>query len=319
MPPSKVKTTMVATKEALDKFLDAIELDGIQITNFPCFAFLCGGDRSNADFIRSKVFEYAKKYNPEVYKKIKVAEDFISWTDYEFYRNLSDLESDLAHIVSYVPIILESPGSIAELGSFVSNPIIFEKTQIYIEHEHYKKDSYIYLGPVKKLEDKMKERVMPYSKGATGELVRIIVENIEENTKPLHQKEKLRKTDTSHHFLLICELVNILSVARVSEIKYLLDKINIRHIISSIEKPLSEEIIKKYLKLCEKMGLLRTESLKDIFYIANNTNDRFAVFSFKKHTTKSDRDIIRWKSIIRKHIAQQDRYRKVFLEPRGAA
>lgn len=226
--------------------------------------------------------------------------------------NLTDLENDLAHLVSCVPIILESPGSLAELGALVNKPELFQKIHIYIKKDH-QKPSYIYLGPVKKLkdEDKEREKVFPYSKGMEDELVIKICENIRENTKPRHKTETLKHEYKAHQMLLACEFVNLLSIARVSEIKFLFDEFQIKD--SDTKEEVALGTIRKYLKLCEKVGLLRTEAFKEVFYIANLENLRFASFYFRPDSPRGKKDILRWKAKIRKKIKEHNSYRTSFF------
>src|ERR1017187_3137817 len=76
--------------------------------------------------------------------------------------NLLDLENMLAKSVHGIVILLSSPGSIAELGSFANNENLLNKLIVVIEKKYKKKNSFIMLGPVKLIKDRNKDRVIFY-------------------------------------------------------------------------------------------------------------------------------------------------------------
>lgn len=299
---------MLALEQTLSKFISVLEPNSTHITNFPCLAFLCGGSTEDASNIRSKTFKYIEAADPELYARIKLAEKFSEWTDPEFYTNLIDLEDDLAHIVSFVPIILESPGSVSEFGSFVNNPNIFPKLKVYLLREHANAQSYIALGPVKKLKDHDEALIFTYEENMDDAVASIVYNDIKEKTKPKHIAERLKIDNKAHQILLICEFVRLLGLARVSEIKYL---------IRAFGMDLANMDIKHYLKLCQKLEILDFKNFghgsDGVFYVANNKNLNFTIFGYRPNVRRKDKDLLRWKAIFREEILEKDNYRKALL------
>jgi len=68
------------------------------------------------------------------------------------YNDLISFEEDIARIASIVLVISESPGSLAELGAFASEPVIRETLRIIISEDHSLSDSFVRYGPIKRIE-----------------------------------------------------------------------------------------------------------------------------------------------------------------------
>lgn len=290
---------------AIQQFRSVLWPARTHITNFPSLIFLCGGDRAVATNIRSKVFAYVQANDPLLYEKIKLAENFIEWTDEEFFTNLIDLEDSLAHIVSFVPIILESPGAIAEFSGFMAHEQIRPKIKLYVEQKYANAQSYIALGPIKKLKERQTDKIFKYVPAMESALVEEIYNDLKKETRARHRQELFKQTTVSHQILLICEFVKMLSLARVTEIKFLLE---------AFYSEVSLRQIKMHMKLCEKVGLLKFVTFgsasDDVFYMSNYQNLNFAIFGFTATTARSQKDLLRWKSRIRQAIKEHDGYRR---------
>src|SRR5690606_21262580 len=73
------------------------------------------------------------------------------WSDPSRPRNDNalEMENQLADLADAVIIIVESPGTFAELGAFSSNPSLRKKMLPILSHEYKNiKDSFIATGPV---------------------------------------------------------------------------------------------------------------------------------------------------------------------------
>ena len=69
------------------------------------------------------------------------------------YEDLISFEEDIARIASIVLVISESPGSLAELGAFASEPVIRETLRIIISELHSAAESFVRYGPIKRIEN----------------------------------------------------------------------------------------------------------------------------------------------------------------------
>jgi len=69
------------------------------------------------------------------------------------YSDLISFEEDIAKIASIVLVISESPGSLAELGSFSSEVAIRSTVRIIISEDHNVAESFVRYGPIKRIEN----------------------------------------------------------------------------------------------------------------------------------------------------------------------
>ena len=69
------------------------------------------------------------------------------------YSDLISFEEDIARIASIVLVISESPGSLAELGAFASEPVIRDTLRIIISEDHSKAESFVRFGPIRRIEN----------------------------------------------------------------------------------------------------------------------------------------------------------------------
>lgn len=291
------------------ELLSKVDFSKTRIKNIPNFVFLCGADKEQKDTIRALTNNYIKQKDPSLYESMKFAEDFLEWEDDEYYRNLVDLEEDLAHIVSFIPVVSESPGAVAELAAFVNNEYLLEKMKVYINRSYAIKKSYIAHGPIKKLRDKNPEKVFIYDTGYENAVAEEIYKDIIKISLLNFKKtEGFNPSNKTHQFLFICEIVRILSLSRITEIKQACQLANIN---------LKQGEIKKFLKLCEKVGLIHFKvfgtSDEGTFYTAENKNYNFIEFKYFPNVARPKKDLLRWKAKLRETIIKEDSVRRTLL------
>jgi hypothetical protein len=130
------------------------------------------------------------------------------------FKNLMDFEADLASICSLVVIVLESPGSIAELGAFsqladLSRRIIAVKSSHFNNH-----DSFINLGILRYISRDHESGVKSYPWNIedpatiTPTIVEDLAHDIKEELDKLQRSQVLRPTNNSHVIVIICEIVS---------------------------------------------------------------------------------------------------------------
>jgi hypothetical protein len=94
--------------------------------------------------------------------KVVFAEDYKDWINDSIYNDLMTFEDDIAQISSLIVLILESPGSLTELGLFSSSIDFISKLLVLVSTEHYDEDSFIKLGPIRYLESMSNSCVYAY-------------------------------------------------------------------------------------------------------------------------------------------------------------
>ena len=120
--------------------------------------FLCGGLISKLPNAKPALSVRDYLYRIRQAEKKLGTSIVLAETAQQLYRdtNYSDLisfEEDIARIASIVLVISESPGSLAELGAFASEPVIRETLRIIISDEHNSAESFVRYGPIKRVEN----------------------------------------------------------------------------------------------------------------------------------------------------------------------
>ena len=145
-----------------------------------CRIFLCGGQMTTEgvtckerftnlfvkNFNQKKSFryqlmEYLSNTDKPFHSQIVIAENFEDWYE-KGYRDLLKLEEDIAALSNIIVIILESAGSIAELGAFAKNKKLGKKLFIVVQPEHADQKSFIWKGIVEYLLS-FKRSLYPFS------------------------------------------------------------------------------------------------------------------------------------------------------------
>jgi hypothetical protein len=179
-------------------------------------------------------------------------EQFVEWNHHGVYSDLLAFETDLAHLTAAVIIFVESPGAIAELGSFSGIPALAKKLITVLRAEHYANNSFIRWGPVKFLEDRYPGTVFVYAwtSGNTevdGDLPNFIGELRAFINKP-SKTETFAAVDPKHALLLIADLVDLFVVVQKSELK--------EWLLKCFQISLDDRKLKQYLYLLSKIGLI---------------------------------------------------------------
>lgn len=142
-----------------EEFLTDVKFCDVYIKEYPKIAFLCGGTPTSVhdNTENKRHFLSVRSY---IASKLEInfsslvfvnAEDVKDWSSYNIYSDLIEFERDVAHISKSIVLFVESPGSIAELGSFSIIPEISRKLSVFVHQDFSTEDSYISLGPLKKL------------------------------------------------------------------------------------------------------------------------------------------------------------------------
>jgi hypothetical protein len=98
-----------------------IDLQASRLKPYEGFIFLCGGQTDVLSHepvsIRDAMCRELAK-DSVVKKRIRVAEHYKDWSHDSIYQDLVSFERHLAELSSVIVLVLESSGSIAELGLF---------------------------------------------------------------------------------------------------------------------------------------------------------------------------------------------------------
>jgi hypothetical protein len=119
------------------------------------FVFLCGGVISDATGARPvslrdylyRVRQIQSRLNGNLILA-EAATQIYRDTD---YTDLISFEEDIARIAAIVLVIPESPGSLAELGSFATNDTIRRALRVIIQDQYASSESFVRYGPIQRV------------------------------------------------------------------------------------------------------------------------------------------------------------------------
>ena len=219
--------------------------------------FLCGGKVDVKSpyplSLRQALIEHLHKVGCTSADQITLAEEFEDWLYDGLYPDLLIFEEDIANIASILVIVLESAGSLAELGLFVNNSRISEKVIVFVKDEFHRGESFISLGPLRYLENKNITSVCAYSwdDESLSESVRDDLPHMRDDI--LNTVQSLDRTvtfdieNTGHQSFLVYELIRTFHALTVSEIREFLG-------LSGVSVSLDE--LKRYIFILTKFRLI---------------------------------------------------------------
>ncbi|UXF72561.1 retron St85 family effector protein [Stenotrophomonas maltophilia] len=261
-------------------FLSQLDLSKTRVRAFEGFVLLCGGasgaDAHPVKSVRHLIqSELTNGRHSEIAKRVRLAEETNDWFDGGVYSDLVTFEEHLAGLSAVVVLIVETAGSIAELGAFsVSTPFI-DRLLVIISQDHYSQDSFIRLGPIQKLENASPESVLVYDwhERAVGgrltenfELIRAdlteVVSKIQGYVSPSGRQHVFRATEPAHVMSLICELCDLFGALNESDIAGYLAKLSL---------PVDAKQLSQYIFLLQKCQILfmKPRGHGRYFYVEN--------------------------------------------------
>jgi hypothetical protein len=192
-------------------------------------------------------------------------EEITVWQHDGIYKNLMHFEADLASICSLVVVILESAGSLVELGAF-SQLEDLSKKLIVIKSSKFEDDpSFINLGILRYISETHDTSVKSYPwdienpETIVTEVIDDVISDIKEELSKLGGSQVLKPAQSTHVIALICEIVRLFTALKEGEIfDYL--------VIFGVE--ITKEQLKSKLFLLEQFRLIKKEKYSDsIFYM----------------------------------------------------
>jgi hypothetical protein len=166
------------------------------------------------------------------------------------------MESDLASLADLVVIIVESPGTFAELGAFSLVESLRRKLLPIVDLEYKGQDSFISTGPLRWIDQESDFKPTIYAP-----LPRILeaVNEIEERIGRIPKATTTRVADLAasprHLLFFLCDLIGVIHPASTATVEYYLSRIVPSLSSASVD-------VRTLIGLGVAMGLLRTVTLR---------------------------------------------------------
>ena len=329
MPFVRVKRTLV--DRLLSQLASYVELRSLRIRQFPRIIFLCGGqvgnDRLNPVSARGYFLRTIESSKPDLYKAIFLAEEINDWAEdmisQQYTPDLLTVESHVSGLASAVSLIVESPGSIAELGSFCLLPEVQAKLMVVMRDEWINKNSFITRGPIEFLK---KNKSVGSGNGDAGPIysytwrlewdhhIQKSVPNVSDLSQhaadfisdlcafeaSLPRRPQLNSQSDGHISLLIADIIDIFSILKVREILQFLKSIHVENI--------SEKDVSTHLFLLEKLKLISKKASGSAQYYLAPKSNHFIDYNLKSPPTDIV-DRMRFRTRIVQHMKVVD-YRR---------
>ncbi len=331
LAPSKEQ--LLFDKSILNQLTSSIDLTKSKIVRSPGFIFLCGGPLSPINnttqfkSCRDIFYKYIKRNNSIFSTRIVLAEEIFKYFEHSSYEDLLTFERDLAELSSLTVIFSESPGSIAEFGSFAVLTSIKDKLLVVLHQDDSFKESFIWRGPalhlMKRAQKYNKENPISIynweapeiSTGYMDEKCFDDAEDLSEVISKIIQSEPKTKifqtNDRGHVMLLLAELLSIIHLATLDELQVTLNSLGIK---------IDKKLLESHLSLLVSLNLVAQKPYRNNVYFLSVPSGHWVSIAFNKNAIY--RDIIRWKSLFledyRKVSAQKVRALRSHLKSQGS-
>ena len=200
-------------------------------------------------------------------------EEVTSWQEDAVFKNLVDLENELAAISSLVVIILESPGSIAELGAFSQLSELRDKLVVINSSdfsEGKNKISFINLGILRHLRETNSQsvKIFPWDINKPHEIERNTIEDaiggISASLAKIKKLQFLKTTKKSHATTVVCDLIRIFVA---------LKKVEIVEHASKLGFELNGVQVQRKLFLLERFKIIKSVEYDGATYYCRTQNE----------------------------------------------
>ena len=298
VPFSGVRSTPL--NDLLVQVADHTDLSAFRVRQYSGLVFLCGGPtsreceppRSARDVFRRRI----RDKHPTLFQRLFLAEVVSEWAiDMIRERYTPDLltfESHVSGLASAISLIVESPGSIAELGSFCLLPSVRDRLMIVTRPDWINDSSFISLGPMTYLKERAAHRINPihiypwriywdsHSKQSLPNLDDLnthadkFVEDLVLFEQKLTKRPQWNQDNMGHLSLLINDIVRLFLALRISEIKLFLKSMGVTG--ASIKR------IKGHMFLLEKLGFVRKVSYSSNEYYVSFSNQFYIELNMRR-------------------------------------
>jgi hypothetical protein len=223
--------------------------------------FLCGGaGLPNRDRLR----DYLHKYSPglDVFYAERVWEHIAADPN----RSALEMESDLALLADLVIIIVESPGTFAELGAFSLVAPLRKKLLPIVDTEYKDQPSFISTGPLRWI-----DRESEFGPTIYAALPRVleVVDQVEERIERIPKSHSVKISNLAsspkHLLFFLSDLIAVIYPTTIEGVEDYVGRIAPSILSSAISVP-------TLIGLAVAMGLVRATSLesgnrKQTFYL----------------------------------------------------
>lgn len=245
--------------------------------------FLCGGAGNYEKECRKSIGDGISKIVSRYTYSVHYPEDlFIELLLGHHKHDLLGLENLLATSVNAVVILLQSAGTLAELGAFTNHSELCNKLIVVVDPKHERERSFINYGPLRFLKQSTKSKVLYHviDKTKNDELIEKIVEAVREVSK--HQTPERRLANPVYAYKFYLALVYVFdpitkaAVEKISEM--IAPKKEVGLTVTSAQTVMHSLIAEKKISSSSAGLSITAKGMNDLL-IENKTKKKAILFS----------------------------------------
>jgi hypothetical protein len=204
-----------------DRLIEYLRSDRYRFRPISPVVFLCGGSGSSRrdtlrDYLRSHFPQLHLFYAEQVWKHISARSD----------RSALEMEADLAQLADLVIIVVESPGTFAELGAFALSDPLRKKLLPLIDKSYEASESFLATGPLRWINAESAFSPAVYVTFARIlEAVGEIEKRIERIPKPKATPLSDLAASPKHLVFFLSDLIALIYPATLGMVEYYLQRI----------------------------------------------------------------------------------------------
>ncbi|WP_188911745.1 retron St85 family effector protein [Salinarimonas ramus] len=302
-------------------FIDAINLQQWRLKRPHRFVFLCGGKLNEGAETPCSVREHFLRRchtRKELAAGIPIvlAEDVNQSFSPAKFNDLLELEKYVASLSEVNILILESAGSIAELGAFSQSSEIASRLFVAVKDDRHPVDSFISNGPLLFLEKSFGEEVVsnyPFiSEGETLRASSPVVGDLYQDVFGIVSsrsiEEKFKPRSKSHIMNLIAQLAYLFYGVTIIEMQSYLNRLDI---------DLDDREMRLMFHALQLVGWIQRRKYKQFYYYVATKGFSPSAVAYKP---KKKNDTLRWRFDIFQELKKKNDFRvDVFRRSLGEA
>jgi hypothetical protein len=278
--------------------------------------FVCGGKSNGGGLLPTSLREALLGHVTENGRQnqlgdseVILAETAMNALDQSAFTNLLALEEFIAAVVDAILLIVESPGSMCELGAFVKTSEIREKLIVVMPSDYINDASFIKSGAIRYLkENHSNPQVYGYDWGhdENGKLtvplytlkkMAVEIPAAMLSVYRAHEKEAFDEHARGHIIYLTLSFCHLLRGAKLLDLK---------HCFASAGIQVTETVIRQCLDTLIICKLLKPVTHGKLIYFVAQVARVPLELAWKPGTPNADRDTLRWIGRIKTAIARED-------------
>jgi hypothetical protein len=218
---------------ARDRLIEYLRSSRYRFRRLDPVIFLCGAAASQP---RDTLRDYLHRHLPNVsvFYAERVWEQIASSSG----RSALKMESDLALLADLLVVIVESPGTFAELGAFSLSDELRKKLLPIVDERYFNQQSFISTGPLRWIDSDSNFKPTIYAP-----LKRILeaVDQVEERISRIPKSRTVKIDDLAespkHLLFFLCDLISVIHPATADVVNYYLERIAPSILSSDISIP----------------------------------------------------------------------------------